>query len=215
MCLQKVLETSVSTVIADEPVAIPILRRFSGVYIQDSSTITLPDTLAMIWAGCGGSTEKNTSSALKAQIQLDLNTGKLSGPYLQPGREHDQSSKQKEMSLPEGSLRITDLGYFSLSYFNSLSAQGVYWLSRVKSQCGVYDSNGKQWDLVHLLDEHCRDRMDIQVFLGVKERVECRLIAFRVSDEVARIRRCRIIKEAKKDGKKPSNRLPTCNQAGH
>ena len=119
-CLQKVLEASVSTAIADEPVAIPILRRFSGVYIQDSSTIILPDILAIIWPGCGGSSEKNTSSALKTQIQLDLNTGKLTGPYLQPGREHDQNSKIKDLPLPEGSLRITDLGFFSLEYFNPL-----------------------------------------------------------------------------------------------
>ena len=37
--LGKVLESAVSTVIASEPVAIPILQRFDGVYIQDGSTM--------------------------------------------------------------------------------------------------------------------------------------------------------------------------------
>lgn len=73
----KVLEAAVATVIAEKPVAIPVLQRFSSVYIQDSSTITLPDVLAVIWKGCGGSTTKNTSSSLKTQIRLNLNTGEL------------------------------------------------------------------------------------------------------------------------------------------
>ena len=81
--LQKVLESAVNTVVESEPVAIPILQRFNGVFIQDGSTVTLPDTLATIWSGCGGSSPKNTSSSVKAQIRIDLNTGRLAGPYLQ------------------------------------------------------------------------------------------------------------------------------------
>ena len=81
-CLQKVLETSVSQVIADDPVAIPVLQRFNGVHIQDGSTTTLPDELAAIWLGCGGSTTQNTSSSVKMQIRLDLNTGRLAGPAI-------------------------------------------------------------------------------------------------------------------------------------
>ncbi len=64
-CLQRVLETAVSQVIADEPVSIPVLQRFNGVHIQDGSTITLPDELAVIWSGCGGCTAQNTSSSLR------------------------------------------------------------------------------------------------------------------------------------------------------
>jgi hypothetical protein len=81
-CLRQILEAAAGTVIADKPVAIPVLQRFNGVYIQDSSTITLPDVLAVIWSGCGGSTSENTSSSLKTQIRLNLNTGELIGPYL-------------------------------------------------------------------------------------------------------------------------------------
>ena len=54
--IKKVLEAAVSIVIAEKPVAIPVLQRFNGVYIQDSSTMTLPDLLAVIWKGCGGGT---------------------------------------------------------------------------------------------------------------------------------------------------------------
>lgn len=197
--IKKVLESAVATVIAQKPVAIPVLQRFNGVYIQDSSTITLPDVLAVIYQGCGGSTAKNTSSSIKTQIRLNLNTGELIGPYLQPGKEHDQSSNLSQIPMPKGSLRIADLGYFSLSDFKEFNTKGVYWLSRVKSLCGVY-YDGKRWDLLKLLEEHCRDSMDSKVLLGLKERVDCRLMAVRVPDEVAKVKRCNIIKEAQRKG---------------
>ena len=204
-CLQKVLETAVSQVVAGEPVAIPVLQRFNGVHIQDSSTITLPDELAVIWSGCGGGTTQNTSSSLKTQIRLDLNTGKLSGPYLQSGRENDKNPQIQWEPLPSGALRIADLGYFSLGEFRDMDSHGVYWLSRVKSYCHVY-YQGKRWDLLKLLTKHCNDELDIQVLLGVDERLPCRLLAVRVPDDVAMLRRCKLISEAKDKGKPVSDK---------
>jgi hypothetical protein len=61
------------------------------------------------------------------------------GPYLQSGRQHDQNSYLSEMSLPKGALRIADLAYFSLADFADMNNDGVYWLTRVKSVCLVYD----------------------------------------------------------------------------
>ena len=206
-CLRKVLETAVSTVIAAEPVSIPILERFNGVYIQDSSIVTLPDELAVIWAGCGGSNSQKTNSSVKMQVRLDLNTGKLAGPYLRPGRENDQSYHLEK--LPREALLIRDLGYFALKKFKELNEQGVHWLSRVKSHCDVIDGSGKRWGLLEFLKKHCHDRydeVDMQVMLGVEEKVPCRLLAVRVPDKVAKIRRCKLISEAKRKKKKPSKK---------
>jgi hypothetical protein len=46
--LHRVLEEAVNTVIAADPVAIPVLQRFNGVYLQDTSTVVLPDVLAVL-----------------------------------------------------------------------------------------------------------------------------------------------------------------------
>jgi len=204
-CLQKVLEIAVSQVVAGEPVAIPVLQRFSGVHIQDSSTITLPDELAVIWSGCGGSTTRNTRSSLKTQIRLDINTGKLAGPYLQSGRENDKNPQIHWEPLPSGALRIADLGYYSLKEFRDMDSHGVYWLSRVKSYSILYFQD-KRWDLLGFLERHCRDSIDTQVLLGDKEQVPCRLLAVRVPDDVAMLRRCKLISEAKDKGKSVSAR---------
>jgi len=49
--LKRILESTVEIVITVNPQAIPIMQRFNGVYIQDSSTIVLPNELSMarVW----------------------------------------------------------------------------------------------------------------------------------------------------------------------
>jgi len=205
--LQEILESAVSTVIAAEPVAIPILQRFNGVFIQDGSTVTLPDTLATIWSGCGGSSPKNTSSSVKTQIRLDLNTGKLTGPYLQSGKESDQNSQLQSEPLPKGSLRIADLGFLSLDDFSKMNDDGVYWLSRLKALCKGYTLDGKRWDLPSLLETYCPDMLDMQILLGIKERVPCRILAVKVPDDVANERRRKMKKVAKDKGTTLSERV--------
>ena len=73
-CLRRVLEAAVSEVVAADPVAIPVLRRFSAVLAQDSAAIALPNDLEEVWSGCGG-TGSYGKSALKLQVRMDMNTG--------------------------------------------------------------------------------------------------------------------------------------------
>jgi hypothetical protein len=128
--------------------------------------VVLPDELSLIFHGCGGSSEKNTQSSVKFMVRLNMNTGGLDGPYLQSGRVNDRSSIIQEKPLPKGAIRIADLGYFSLENLSSLNTKGVYWLSMIFSQCIVIDKNDKKWDLVELLSEYCKDKLDIEIFLG-------------------------------------------------
>jgi hypothetical protein len=86
-----------------------------------------------------------------------------------------------------------------------MDSQGVYWLSRVKS-CNILHYQDKRWDLLGFLERHCKDVADIQVLLGDKEQVPCRLLARRVPDDVAKLRRCKRISEAKAKGKPVSDK---------
>ena len=103
--LQQVLNAAVGEVIASEPVAIPILRRFNGVIVQDSSIISLPDVLAELWQGCGDSNGHHLS-ALKLQVRFDVLNGTLYGPLLENGRTNDRGSalQAKAVPLPVGAL---------------------------------------------------------------------------------------------------------------
>jgi hypothetical protein len=211
--LYNVLEETLKVTINTEPVAIPVLQRFKGVYLQDrstlqdTSTVVLPDEFSGIWEGCGVSSPENTSSSVKLHFRLDISSGSLSG-QLQSGREHDRSHELGE-KLPSGSLWLRDLGYSSLKEYSQLNTDGVYHLSKVKSSYGLYDEEGRKWDLVDFLEKYCKtdiDTLDRKVYLGFNERYECRMLAIRVPNSVAEVRRGKLKSEAKKKGKKVSKR---------
>ena len=61
-CVRGVLEAGLHQLLAAQPAALPLLERFSGVYIQDSTQIALPAELAAVWRGNGG---KDSGAALK------------------------------------------------------------------------------------------------------------------------------------------------------
>lgn len=203
-CLKGVLDSAVNQLIVSDPVAIPILKRFNGVYLQDSSTIVLPDALAEVWEGCGGSTPENTASALKLQIRLNLTDGALCGPLVGDGRTNDRKSPIQSASLPPGALRIADLGYFSLDTLSDLDRGGVYWLTAVQAGTAVFDESGKRWELFELLRANGKDEIDIPIHLGAKHQIQCRLLAKRVPKKEANERRRRLRAEARHQGRKVS-----------
>jgi hypothetical protein len=201
--LEEVLSTAVTQVVAANPVAIPLLQRFTSVSIQDSSTVTLPTELAGVWTGCGGSTEQG-SAAVKIQVRLDLLTGSLLGPLLENGRSQDKSAPTQTAPLPLGSLRLADLGYFSLAVFRDLAAQGIFYLSRLQVQTTVYDGDGNRLDLLRFLREQGPREIDIPVQIGAKHRLQTRLLAVRVPEEVANRRRQRLKNAARRKGQSVS-----------
>lgn len=112
--LKEVLAAAVGQVVTGHPVALPLLARFSGVYIQDCSTISLPQALAGDWPGCGG-TGEGGRAAIKLGSRLDLLGNRLDGPYLASGRTHDRAVPGATTPLPPGSLWMGDLGLVTLA----------------------------------------------------------------------------------------------------
>jgi len=104
--------TAIARVITAEPVAIPLLERFTAVYVQDSSTIIVPEVFAAQWHGGGGSTSSSASAALKLQARVERRTGRLD-VQLQEGRASDRAAVLPG-PLPAGALRLADLGSWSL-----------------------------------------------------------------------------------------------------
>ena len=101
--LKQVLESGVAQLISAKPVAVDVLQRFAGIYLDDSTTIILPDELA---SGCGGSDDKNTQSALKLQIRWNFSTGALTHLALQDGRDSDQNAPMQQYLPPVGARRF-------------------------------------------------------------------------------------------------------------
>ncbi len=88
-CLKQVWEAEVGQAVATDPVALPLVERFAAVFVQDSTTITLPAALADSWRGCGHATGQG-AAALKAHVRLDLRRGALAALTLTAGRTNDR-----------------------------------------------------------------------------------------------------------------------------
>jgi len=177
--LRRVLEAAMRQVVAAEPVAAPILERFNGVYVWDSTTITLPDALAAVWPGCGGRGATNSRAALKLQVRWNLTTGALEWLDLHDGRGSDRAAADRATPLPAGALRLTDLGYVSLGRLTALTAQRVAVLCRLPAHAAVFDAAGRRRPAAALLTAQGAGTVDLPVTLGVAERVPVRLVARR------------------------------------
>jgi hypothetical protein len=194
-----VLEKMVAeVVIKGASCPIPMLEKFAGIYIRDSSVITLPKELKEVWKGNGGN--QGANSALKIHVDLNYSTGELEGPVLCDGRSQDQSSPYQERCLSPGSLHMADLGFFDLDRFARDEERGVYWVSRWKTGAVIYVKSGERLDLLTWLRKQDQIEIDIPIFLGMTHRIPCRLLVQHVPQEVADQRRRRMKEEARKKG---------------
>lgn len=199
-CLRRVLEAALHTLVAAAPVALPILTRFCGVYLWDSTTITLPDLLAPLWPGCGGRVATHSRAALKVHLRWEFTTGAFDWLTLSDGRTSDRGAAQAAPALPAGALRLTDLGYLSLTLLPQLIRQQVDVLCRFPAQPLVFVGDQPGCAVGELLARQQADHVDVAVTLGASARVPCRLLAVRVSPAIAEQRRRQWRKAAHREG---------------
>jgi hypothetical protein len=204
-CLLDVLEAAAATVLVADPLALPLFERFNGVYLQDTTTIGLPRTLAHIWRGTTNQhTKHRPTSALKLGVRLDLSAGGLLGPTLDHGCTSDRAIQLQDEPIPVGGLRLADLGFFDLQVLRDITQAKGFWLSRLQSSTAVFLPDGTRVELLALLEGAGTDTLDLPVLLGLKQHLSARLLALKVPQEVADQRRRRVRAEAKRRGRTPS-----------
>src|SRR5437588_5485432 len=102
--LHAMLEEACSQVVqAAHDVPVALVRRFSAVILEDSSSISLPNALAEIWRGCGGK-QDHTAAAVKLHVRWELKRGRLWGPKLTDGRTSDRRSPFSQEAILPGSV---------------------------------------------------------------------------------------------------------------
>jgi hypothetical protein len=198
-CLRQVLAASLGlTLSSRERAALPVLARFSGVYVTDSSVVGLPKELIEVWPGCGGT--HGATAALKLQVRWELLGGQLIDIVLRPGKEHDRRGAEYLTPLPAGSLQLEDLGYFKLDALQNSDQAGVTWVMRFKTGTGVLTTSGEPLDIVAYLADMTDDTLDLAVLLGCHHHIASRLIARRLAPAKAEERRRDLKRAAQKRG---------------
>lgn len=195
--LEQVLRESIQQFVAANPVESPLLKQFAGIYVVDSTTITLPDELEVIWQGCEG-------SAVKISVCWDLLTGQLLQVHLHHGYEHDQQAPLP--NLPVGALWLKDLGYFNLDDLETDHNKGSGWCLRYKLGTKVYDEQHQVLDLVDFVADLEGDSFDKPIHLGKTHQIPCRLIGVRVPPDELERRQKRLGRWESRKQKKASDK---------
>ena len=191
--LLALLRRAVQVLVCAKGVSLPLLQQFTAVLVEDGSTISLPGALKRVWQGCGsrraGATREAKSEAgLKVTVRFDLLGGRLNGPHLQAGRQHELRSVLHEQQMPRGSLWLADLGYWTLVWLRSLQQQGVYFLLRYKVSIVLWHEQ-QRLDLLAVLPKQVGGRLELLIEVGASKAVKgVRLLAERVPQGVAELR---------------------------
>lgn len=201
--IRQVLEQALQRTIAAQPDAAALLEKFTAVFIGDSSVITLPDELADLFPGCGG-TAGASRAALKMHILWDLKTGRLLELQITAGRVADAGGPVAVSEAAAGTLLVYDLGYFDVARFAALDACGARFLSRLQHGTQVADAAGQRLDLLDFLRGQPHGVVDVTIQLGAVVGLVCRMLAVRVPEEVANRRRQEARKKARNHGREAS-----------
>lgn len=172
-----------------EGVALPsaLLARFPGVFLFDSSIVSLPARLARFFPGTGN--QNGVNAACKLLFGFELTRGGLLQLQLGSARQPDQDLAEALHPVPEGALTLCDLGFFSLERLDQQKQVGDRFLSRAQPQLVVQLQGGGTQPLLDFV-QGLGDVVDMEdVEVGTKQRLRCRVIAWRVPDAVAQRRK--------------------------
>jgi len=211
--LQRVLERLCAEQMQVEPVEIALLKQFSAVILEDSSSITLPPTLAQVWRGCGGSPGAS-EAALKVFVRWDVLRGELQGPGLEQGRRNDKRGPLAVEDLPDGCLYVADLGFFGVERLSTIAHGGPdqpavkrYFVSRYQAKTVLQTRSGHRIALAGILPQQVGQVEEVGALLGQAGRLPVRVIMLRVPKDVADERRARIRESAQAQGRIPDEEV--------
>jgi hypothetical protein len=206
---QNILQRLAEVQLESEKVDIPLLKQFSAVIVEDSTSVVLPEELAGVWKGCGGSSGMS-EAAVKAFVQWDVLKGALYGPRLTDGRTNDHKTLFPVEDLPAEALYIADLGFFGIERLCMIARGNKgkrYFVSRLQPKTNLYHRSGHCIDLKGILPQQVGQVREVGVVLGKKNGVPVRLLMVKVPKDVVDERHERIRRAAQKHGRVPSEEV--------
>jgi len=186
-----------------ERLPVGALTPLGRVRLEDRTPCRLHAKLAEALKGSGGSA---SSSAVKIDLIYAVRHHALLAVPLSDGTAADQGRALAIVPhLQANDLVVRDLGYCSLESLRQIDAHGAWYLSRFsKGVEGSLESPAQAGAgvLVDDLQQHDPDDAvsDLPVYIG-HERLPCRLLAYRLPDDVVEQRRRKAAEEARKKGR--------------
>jgi len=182
-----------------------LLRPFQKVLIFDSTSWDVDPQLQAMFPGSGGGA---SVANCKLQAGYEFKRGELGLFELSAGTRPDQAYSAKLPDLvAKGDLVLTDQGYFKVKTFRQFQDKEAFFLSRLLFRTTLRNTETLQAiNVSAILRGFKGNTLELKVIMGntKDEHTNCRLICLRVSEQVANARRRKLIKEATKKGRTPS-----------
>ena len=183
------------------------LKDFNKLILKDATRFDLPPQLSPYFKGFGGSC--TSDSAISIQYEFDLKNLAFKSLEFTSAKVPDVS---KANIVPgqfnKNDLVIRDLGYFKRESFKELMTSEAFFISRLNTTAKVYieDSAICFKDLYYQMQRTSSTCKDLKVLLncGKDEKIQVRLVAQLVTEEMYRKRLATLEKNAKRKGLKIS-----------
>ena len=190
-----------------EQIPATLLAPFGRVFLEDSTQCHLHARLAEHCKGSGGSA---STSMVKIDLIYEYTHAVIQELHITDGTAADQSRAPAMLPhLRAGDLVLRDLGYFCLAVLRQIADRQAYFLSRLCKGVQVFlaaNDEGAAIPLVAHLQRHFPHHpvVDLDVYAGQEDRLPCRLIAYRLPEEVVEQRRRTALAVARKKGRTPT-----------
>ena len=174
--------------------------------LEERTPCRLHHKLADAFQGSGGSA---SSATVKIDVIYELLHHRLHDLVVTDGRAADQGHAAAIVPhLRAGDLVIRDLGYFSLEALSQIATQQAWFLSRLSNTVAVYLSAAASEPALALVDHVQRHAaqdavVELAGYLG-PPRLPCRVLAYRLPEEVVEQRRRSAYETARKKGRTPT-----------
>ncbi|MCD4772021.1 MAG: IS4 family transposase, partial [Bacteroidales bacterium] len=191
--------------------SLKIATCFNRIIVKDATLFQLPAKYLEKYKGSGGGASE---AGIKLQYEYNLKANTGLDIELQSACTPDVKSKLQNIQPKD--LRIEDLGYFKLGRFNEIIKSEAYFLSRLKYNVLVFSKDDDQFNQINIdkvvKNMKVGEKLDLQVYLGKKEKLPVRLILERVPNEIAAEKR-RKLKTDKQNKRKniSKERLVFCD----
>lgn len=205
--LKELIEQQLSMKL-DQQIEAGWMSAFNRVLIKDGTRFDLPEEYRDHLPGSGGSASK---AGACLQFEYDLKSGRITDLNLTPANRPDvRDAKEVLDTVAKNDLVLRDLGYYSFPSLTNISGKGAFYISRLGFTTIVYEMKDGQWQRLNfkaLYAKMKRDQvphLEMNVLIGVKEKIPVRLVAELMPEVVYEERMRKVRRIHQKKGYKPS-----------
>lgn len=168
---------------------------FKRIIVQDSTILKLPKRLYSEFSGVKNA--QTTVANARVQAVYDVLASEFLHYSIDPYSRTDQAAAL-DYEIQSGDLFLQDRGYISIKAIRTTIEKNAHTIFRYKHPMGFHDpKTDKKIDLVHLLKK--QGHLDKELMIGSEksERLQVRVVAIPVPEEVANLRRMKSRKDSR------------------